>query len=493
MYHSPTTHGYLQPPRPPVQATRYYQPPTPSSASNRSQPSSYIPRTPAMDTNAFTGAPPSPSSPFSPHHPHPNAVASSSSSSYRHVQVDNHPPSQYISPGFGYYDTMQTASPAPLSAAALPRSDEQHVLVHELSPHEGVQGTQLTIKCDVNFPPTPPASIAGGASPQRRPRPAGRALRVVFGSHPVQTQVMMLTNRSAEGGQLCQLSAVVPSWSSTGASALGRGNQIPVYVQVLDGNHAIVETIHSGEFTYSAAAKGESGGTIRGRADIQSLHHTPTINRACQIRSREGEMRWNQVGRHPVNFCIVEFYPMANSKRLQSTRNCSLPTAPTQVRIACKVSCHPRLTDQTQVTSPRRTSQARRLCLRPRSSTRTRPHPYPSSPTSCARPRFSSPASPLRPITPTTRSLPARPRPSWICKATWRRCRRDGQCLLDSNTAEAHFQDARGMAQPPSAGPVLATTGRDHNLRGLPTAVSARLPPSSTVHHHFVRLPRGQE
>lgn len=50
---------------------------------------------------------------------------------------------------------------------------------------------------------------------------------------------------------MCQLNAVVPSWSSTGASAMGRQNTIPVFVQVLDGSHAIIETVTMGDFSYT--------------------------------------------------------------------------------------------------------------------------------------------------------------------------------------------------------------------------------------------------
>ena len=181
---------------------------------------------------------------------------------------NNH--SQYLSTSMGAYESIpQTASPAMLTPL-LPNSEDHHVVIHELTPHEGSQGTHLIIKCDVDFP-TPPPSVANG-SPNGGSRSAGRALRVVFGSHPVQTQVMMLSGRMPGRGQMCQLSAVVPSWSSTGASAMGRGSVIPIYVQVLDGAHAIVETIHSGEFTYySTGPKGEP--SFRAKLIIQ-VHNT---------------------------------------------------------------------------------------------------------------------------------------------------------------------------------------------------------------------------
>lgn len=197
----------------------------------------------------YNNAPPSPPSPYSPHTPVPNAVASTSYQTLAPPSgQQRQPQQQYISPN--YYDQVPTASPSMLTLAVLPQVEENHVLIHELQPTDGAQGTQMTIKCDVNFPPSPPPSNSGNSPPENTSS-HGRALRVVFGTHPVQTQVMVLNSANGDGGQLCQLNATVPSWSSTGAATMGRGSRIPVYVQVLDGSHAIVETVHSGEFTYS--------------------------------------------------------------------------------------------------------------------------------------------------------------------------------------------------------------------------------------------------
>lgn len=267
MYHTTPPHSY-----PPASGpSRYYQPPPSLHPPPLHQ--AYIPRTPGMDPNVFTAPPESPTSPFLPHTLH-HAGSGSSSSSYRPMgssYSSNH--GHYLPSSTAGYDTKpqisslgtygsipQAASPSMLTTSLLPTPDEQHVVIHESIPHEGGQGTHISIKCDVNFP-TPPPSVAG--SPTNGPRSAGRALRVVFGNHPVQTQVMMLSGRMAGRGQMCQLSAVVPSWSSTGASGMGRGSIIPIYVQVLDGTHAIVETIHSGEFTYlSTGPKGEYGKSL---------------------------------------------------------------------------------------------------------------------------------------------------------------------------------------------------------------------------------------
>ena len=71
----------------------------------------------------------------------------------------------------------------------------------------------------------------------------------------------MATAKSAPG-QLCQLTAVAPSWSSTGIAGAGRANRVAVYVQVLAETHVIVETIMVGEFTYSST--GQRGQLIDG-------------------------------------------------------------------------------------------------------------------------------------------------------------------------------------------------------------------------------------
>jgi hypothetical protein len=184
--------------------------------------------------------PSTPPSPFGPASSSANAVASSSQPPIQ--------PQRYASSG--YYESAPNGSPSMLPAP-LPHKEDHHVLIHNMLPNEGVQGTSVKIKCDVTFPPSPPPSTLGPES-ETKPQTHGRALRVVFGSHPVQTQVSVLGGANQNGGQLCELLATVPSWSTTGAASMGRGSKIPVYVQVLDGAHAIIETVHSGEFTFAA-------------------------------------------------------------------------------------------------------------------------------------------------------------------------------------------------------------------------------------------------
>lgn len=56
-----------------------------------------------------------------------------------------------------------------------------------------------------------------------------------------------------------------------------------------------------------------------------------------------------------------------------------------------------------------------------------------------------------------------------------------------------YCQDARGVDQPQTTGPVLETTRRDDDLRRVPTSTPAGVPLGPAVDHHLVHLPRRQE
>lgn len=273
MYQSPVIHpspsSYPYPPPQPAQ--RYYQPPPPLPPTPTAPAHAYIPRTPGMDPSLYANGPSSsPSANYSPHTP----TAANRGASSSNYQLQTVVPSssralhqqQYMSPSLpSHFDALTTEPPAlsqpsmmQSNSAPLEEATHQHVTIYEHGPSEGCQGTTLTIKCDVNFPPSSPDDTS--RSPGHQASSSGRALRVVFGQHPVQTQVMVLSNQStaSNGGQMCQLNAVVPSWSSTGASAMGRQNTIPVFVQVLDGSHAIIETVTMGDFSYTnTGSRGE--------------------------------------------------------------------------------------------------------------------------------------------------------------------------------------------------------------------------------------------
>ena len=219
--------------------------------------------------------------PASPPSPYPSSSPGPSASNSYHPSSGIVPNRPYMSPYLSqHFDALSTSSPALLQNDMLPMLEDQHVIVHEFGPQEGTQGTQLIIRCDINLPSTPPASNAEGSSPLPSPVASsqGRALRVVFGQHPVQTAVHILMAQARIGpGQLCQLTAVVPSWTSTRAAAIGRSNRVPVYVQVLAENHAIVETVMLGEFAYTATGpRGELSNLRASVADTDCDQVFPT-------------------------------------------------------------------------------------------------------------------------------------------------------------------------------------------------------------------------
>ncbi|WVR05285.1 hypothetical protein IAU60_002297 [Kwoniella sp. DSM 27419] len=144
---------------------------------------------------------------------------------------------------------QQTYVPPQMDNYSAPPASSSHVTVHEWGPREGQQGTQISIKCDVAFPSNSPPPADG--SPRGLNGASGKALRVVFGTHPVQTAVQLLAQGQSQLGQLCQLSATTPSWSNTGAGSMGYGNSVSVYVQILSEDHAIIESVPLGPFTYS--------------------------------------------------------------------------------------------------------------------------------------------------------------------------------------------------------------------------------------------------
>ena len=248
--------------------------------------------TPSVMNHSASYGPPSPSSPYidSPVIPYPPY---------------NAPRAQpaYMSPALAsQFDSLTTASPLMLHSQPIQlttmdpnatnaatstnggTSFEQHVTVQEYGPSEGTQGTQIIVKCQVHFPSTPPSSndtspqgashsvrfgggnsgpsYDGSAGTSAASSSKGRAMRLVFGQHPVQTKVHLMTNSNTSNvtmaGQLCQLSATVPPWSVTGNGIKGRSNKVPIYVQVLAGGSNILETVPLGDFTYASLnSKGE--------------------------------------------------------------------------------------------------------------------------------------------------------------------------------------------------------------------------------------------
>nr|XP_019013666.1 uncharacterized protein I206_01737 [Kwoniella pini CBS 10737]OCF52447.1 hypothetical protein I206_01737 [Kwoniella pini CBS 10737] len=273
MYHTSSAALYN-----PVAQPRFYQPPshistTPIIPASIRAP--YIPRTTAMDP---FGMPPSPSSPFSSHESNPVPSASTSIPSYQNSGSSYLPSKSYMSSPHPtqQFDTMTTGTSSFVSQGGSGSSDRPAVTVYEWGPREGVQGNQIIIKADVILPSTTPPANSDGSSPHPSPRSKPtKALRVVFGTHPVQTAVTTLdTSSGSQDGQYYQLMATVPSYSSTGAGSQGYGNKVNVSVQVLAGDFAIVETVPVGEFLYTNT--GSRGNPLkRGGENLESSRPSP--------------------------------------------------------------------------------------------------------------------------------------------------------------------------------------------------------------------------
>ncbi|WVQ69941.1 uncharacterized protein L199_008164 [Kwoniella botswanensis] len=242
MYHTSSAAHYN-----PAAQPRLYQPPTPLPRAP------YIPRTPAMDPFGMST---SPSSPVFAHDQNP-AASASTSSSYTNPFIPSR--STYMSPQINQqFDNLTTSTPGlpPPHQVGSSSSTERPVTVYEWGPREGTQGTQIVIKADVNLPSSTPPPNPDGSSPNPSPQSKPtKALRVVFGGHPVQTAVTTvdMSNNSQES-QYYQLMATVPSFSSTGTASQGYGNKVNVAVQVLAGDFAIVETVQLGDFMYTSIA-----------------------------------------------------------------------------------------------------------------------------------------------------------------------------------------------------------------------------------------------
>ncbi|RSH94020.1 hypothetical protein EHS25_006674 [Saitozyma podzolica] len=178
--------------------------------------------------------------------------------------VSSFPPSASTMPR-AYVSPHLAAPFEHLALAGTPASTSSEYRVHpyEYSPLEGGQGSVLSVKCEVNFPPSPPTStFDGSASGQVPGMPPGRALRLVMGSYPVPTAVQVVPEQRAHstGSQFCQLSATAPSWGAPGVAQMARGNRVPMYIQVLSEANIVLNSVLVGDFTYGNSASGSRPG-----------------------------------------------------------------------------------------------------------------------------------------------------------------------------------------------------------------------------------------
>lgn len=210
----------------------------------------------------------SPSTPLSAHHAHymphhsPYGAMDTSYGPSTPITPDvaSFPPSASTMPR-AYVSPHLAAPFEHLALAGTPASTSSEYRVHpyECSPLEGGQGSVLSVKCEVNFPPSPPTStFDGSASGQVSGMPPGRALRLVMGSYPVPTAVQVVPEQRAHspGSQFCQLSATAPSWGAPGVAQMARGNRVPMYIQVLSEANLVLNSVLVGDFTYNNSASG---------------------------------------------------------------------------------------------------------------------------------------------------------------------------------------------------------------------------------------------
>lgn len=169
------------------------------------------------------------------------------------------------------------------------RARDSYVTVHRWGPVQGISGSQITVRCDIEmaFLSRPgrsatPLSVNG-------PGQMTKALRVVFGSYPVLTKVENLkegTERNA-----CFLQVTVPDWSLTGAVSDGMGEVriVPVSLQVLADNTNVLETVSLGHFIYVEGITRKRNGD-----HLETTRHT-SPNRVIQRRAVSGPVSTSEL------------------------------------------------------------------------------------------------------------------------------------------------------------------------------------------------------
>lgn len=130
------------------------------------------------------------------------------------------------------------------------RAGDSHVIVHHWGPVQGISGSQITVKCDIEtaFFSRPGRSVTPSAG---GPGQMTKTLRVVFGSYPVLTKVENLKENTERN--TCFLRVTVPDWSLTGAVSddTGGGGIVPISLQILTDDINILETVPLGHFIYT--------------------------------------------------------------------------------------------------------------------------------------------------------------------------------------------------------------------------------------------------
>ncbi|WVQ78371.1 hypothetical protein IAT38_000457 [Cryptococcus sp. DSM 104549] len=315
---------------PSIPQPRLYQPYLFSSAhpSSSDLRAPHIPRVPGMAPSI----PPTPQSPFPPGLPMGSASAGPSSAGYNpsflasrggavaavgasgiphYGQPESSPALQPVQalppPGGSTHNSPRASASASASgsgSASASRATSVLGLVREdvrltaqsWAPKSGPPGTVLSIRVHIAYPQSPPSTSSG--QPATPPRTGRKALRVVVGACAVHTTVQTaggaelgvagaagLGGAGGVGGivgdgksQVCVLGAAVPSWVQAGGAAYdfgGAGGEggpgsVPVCVQMLADDNAIVKTVQLGHFVYTGELSKKRSGE-----HLESSRHSP--------------------------------------------------------------------------------------------------------------------------------------------------------------------------------------------------------------------------
>ncbi|WVO20809.1 uncharacterized protein IAS62_002109 [Cryptococcus decagattii] len=155
------------------------------------------------------------------------------------------------------------------------RAGDSHVTVHHWGPVQGISGSQITVKCDIEmaFLSRPDRSVTPSAG---GPDQTTKTLRMVFGSYPVLTKVENLKNAERN---TCFLRVTVPDWSLTGAVSddTSGGGVVQVSLQILADDTNILKTVPLGHFIYTEGVTPKCAGDYLESAKLSSP--APAIQR----------------------------------------------------------------------------------------------------------------------------------------------------------------------------------------------------------------------
>lgn len=167
-----------------------------------------------------------------------------------------------------------TAQVAPLDhAASTPPMPQQPqiITVYSFEPQQGIEGTPITISCNLTFPLDHARADAGG-----------NKIRLLFGQHCVDTTLRQPGNSS----EAYLIMATVPSLHNCGMTGSNTWT-VPVSLQAIS-DRGILEVQNLCEFTYLSHCKFGSCGPC--------MFPLRTNAKCCSEHLQEGTQAWLQNG-----------------------------------------------------------------------------------------------------------------------------------------------------------------------------------------------------